>query len=173
MDAPIKDSYYEDEYVEYAGFWLRVVAYIIDAIIISIPISILSFLVVGGSFMAGGGLENLENLENDPEAAMAAGGTMMAGMGIIYVLTIIGSWLYFALMESSAKQATVGKMALGIKVTNEYGERISFGNATGRFFGKIVSGIILYIGFIMAAFTEKKQALHDIIAKTLVVRQQR
>jgi uncharacterized RDD family membrane protein YckC len=72
-------------------------------------------------------------------------------------------------MESSSKQATLGKMALGIIVTDLEGQRISFGKATGRHFSKIVSGIILYIGFIMVAFTEKKQGLHDMMAGCLVV----
>jgi uncharacterized RDD family membrane protein YckC len=79
-------------------------------------------------------------------------------------------WLYFALMESSAHQATLGKMALGIIVTDMQGQRLTFGRATGRFFAKILSGCMIYIGFIMAAFTERKQALHDMIASTLVVR---
>lgn len=72
-------------------------------------------------------------------------------------------------MESSAKQATLGKMAVGIVVTDMNGGRISFGNATGRFFGKILSGLIIYVGFIMVAFTDKKQGLHDMMAGTLVV----
>ena len=83
---------------------------------------------------------------------------------------MVVSWLYFALLESSPKQATLGKMALGIKVTDLDGNRISFGRATGRFFAKIISGVILMIGYIMAAFTAKKQALHDIIASTLVIK---
>jgi uncharacterized RDD family membrane protein YckC len=91
-------------------------------------------------------------------------------MAILAVM-IVG-WLYYALMESSVNQATLGKMALGIKVTDLDGNRISFGRATGRYFGKIVSGMILYIGFIMAGFTEKKQALHDIMASCLVVNKQ-
>ncbi len=82
---------------------------------------------------------------------------------------MIAVWLYFALMESSGKCASLGKMALGIKVTDLNGNGISFGTATGRFFGKMISGVILYIGFIMAGFTEKKQALHDIMAGCLVV----
>ena len=82
----------------------------------------------------------------------------------------VAQWLYFALMESSSKQATLGKMALGIRVTDVNGNRIGFGRATGRHFAKILSGLILGIGFLMAAFTEKKQALHDMIAGTLVVK---
>jgi uncharacterized RDD family membrane protein YckC len=95
---------------------------------------------------------------------MVAGGMMM-----LFVVIAAAGWLYFALMESSSKQGTLGKMALSIVVTDVNGNRITFGRATGRYFGKILSGLILYIGYIMVAFTEKKQGLHDMIAGTLVV----
>lgn len=85
---------------------------------------------------------------------------------------LIASWLYYALMESSHKQATIGKIVLGISVTDLSGNRISFGRATGRYFAKIISGVLLSIGYIMAAFTAKKQTLHDIIASTLVIKNQ-
>jgi len=85
------------------------------------------------------------------------------------VAMTIAGWLYYALMESSNYQATLGKMALSIKVTDMSGNKVSFGKATGRYFGKIVSTIIFYIGFIMAGFTQQKQALHDIMAGCLVV----
>jgi Tfp pilus assembly major pilin PilA len=78
-------------------------------------------------------------------------------------------WLYFALQESSAAQATLGKRALGIKVTDEHAERISFARATGRFFGKIISALIANIVFMLAGWTERKQALHDMMASTFVV----
>lgn len=80
-------------------------------------------------------------------------------------------WLYFALMESSKWQGTVGKRALGLKVIDLQGGRISFGRATGRFFGKWVSGFFLYIGYLMIFWTKKKQGLHDMMANTLVVRE--
>jgi uncharacterized RDD family membrane protein YckC len=81
------------------------------------------------------------------------------------------SWIYYASLESSAWQATLGKKILGLKVTDLAGNRISFARASGRFFGKILSGMILGIGFLMAGFTERKQALHDILAGCLVLRQ--
>jgi uncharacterized RDD family membrane protein YckC len=89
---------------------------------------------------------------------------------VSYLLSIAIAWLYFAFMESSARQATVGKMALGIVVTDMDGNRIGFGRATGRFFAKYLSALILAIGFIMVAFTQKKQGLHDLIVNTLVVK---
>lgn len=81
----------------------------------------------------------------------------------------VAAWLYFSVFESSRLQATPGKLALGIRVTDLEGNRIGFGRATGRFFSKIVSGLILDIGYIMAAFTSRKQALHDMMAGTLVI----
>jgi len=79
-------------------------------------------------------------------------------------------WLYDALMTSSSKQGTLGKIVFRLKVVDLNGARISFARATGRFFAKILSGMILNIGYIMAGFTERKQALHDMIAGTFVLR---
>jgi uncharacterized RDD family membrane protein YckC len=120
---------------DYAGFWKRLGAYIIDY-----------FLISAATFAL-----------------------MFVSWGLLSPLLLVTGWLYFALMESSSKQATLGKMALSIVVTDMDGKRISFGRATGRYFGKILSGIILLIGYIMIAFTEKKQGLHDMLANTLVV----
>lgn len=85
------------------------------------------------------------------------------------LLGIIVGWLYHAWLESSTVQATPGKLALGIMVTDLEGGRISFGRASVRFFGMFVSAFIFLIGFLMVAFTRRKQALHDIIAGCLVV----
>jgi uncharacterized RDD family membrane protein YckC len=102
---------------------------------------------------------------------VTAGGAIvaMATVGAGFVVAICGAWLYEAFMLSSEWQATVGKRAMSIAVTGIDGGRISFGRATARHFAKWISRIILFFGFIMAAFTEKKQALHDMIAETLVV----
>ena len=83
---------------------------------------------------------------------------------------IAAGWLYEALLVSSSYQATLGKMALGIVVTDMQGRRISFLRATGRHFGKIVSGMLLMIGYLIQPFTEKRQTLHDIMAGCLVLR---
>ncbi|HET6419560.1 MAG TPA: RDD family protein [Geobacteraceae bacterium] len=85
------------------------------------------------------------------------------------IFSIVLHWLYFTIMESSSYQATLGKMAIGIKVTDYDGRRISFFRANGRYFGKFLSMLIFGIGFLMAGFTRKKQALHDMLAGTLVV----
>jgi uncharacterized RDD family membrane protein YckC len=96
-------------------------------------------------------------------------GAMFGAMVVPFVILFIGQWLYFALFESGKAQATPGKMAMGIKVVDDVGQRIGFGRATGRYFGKIVSGLILNIGYLLAGWTARKQALHDMMASTLVV----
>jgi uncharacterized RDD family membrane protein YckC len=93
----------------------------------------------------------------------------LGGLLILVVLT----WLYFAGLESSAWQATLGKRATRLQVTDRTGRRLSFGRATGRFFAKAISAITLLIGYLVAAFTPRKQALHDLIAGTVVVRRPR
>ncbi len=136
----------------YAGFWLRFVAAIVDGILVKI-ISFIVGLVAAAALATGG-----------PQAARSAGPLV----GLIGICT---AWLYFALLESSGRQATFGKSMLSIKVTDLEGNRVSFGQATGRYFGKIISVLILMIGYMMAGWTEKKQALHDMLASCLVVRE--
>ncbi len=142
----------------YAGFWLRLVASLIDSMVMLIPVTIISFGV--GFFVfflvEAGGTADDEAVE------------MLAGV-LAQLVSLVSGWLYYALMESSRYQATLGKMALGIIVTDIKGNRLNFSRATGRYFGKIVSALICYVGFFMAGFTEKKQALHDLLASTLVV----
>ncbi|MGC4037314.1 MAG: RDD family protein [Chitinophagaceae bacterium] len=94
----------------------------------------------------------------------------MLGKDISNLANLVIGWLYYALQESSPTQATIGKKALGIKVTDMEGQRISFGRATGRHFGKIISTIILFIGYFMMLWNEKRQTLHDSMAQTLVVK---
>ncbi len=117
--------------VQYAGFWRRVLASLIDGILLSLVTGTFTWTVDFDDFK------------------------------ITYGLAVVVQWLYFALLESSNRQATLGKIALGLVVTDENYRRLSFPRATARFFGKFLSAIILGIGFMMAAFTEKKQALHD------------
>ena len=87
-----------------------------------------------------------------------------------YVLSIALGWLYYAIMESGKKQATIGKQAMGLRVTDLGSHSITFGQASIRHFGKIVSTIILFFGYIMMIWDAKKQTLHDKMAGTLVVR---
>mgnify|MGYP001122344554 FL=1 len=133
---------------EYGGFWNRFAASFIDGIITSIGSGILGG-VLGGFYGA-------------------AGGTSEGTLVLVFCLCFIFGWLYSAIMESSAKQATLGKIAMGLVVTDERDNRLTFGRATARYFAKWLSGMILMIGYIIAVFTEKKQALHDMIAGSII-----
>jgi uncharacterized RDD family membrane protein YckC len=136
--------------IAYGGFWRRFVAYFIDVIIVYIVSIVVGFLV--------GMVLGFARVNSD--IITFAGGILGFAIGI----------LYWAVQESSQAQATLGKRALGMRVTDLNGQRISFGRALGRTFAKWISGLIFCIGYIMAGFTERKQALHDMIAGTLVVR---
>lgn len=146
----------------YGGFWIRVVAAIVDFFIIHFAVHIVAAAFGLGGLAMHPGLYGWGHPPSWPFLFM--------GGGVVGVATICSSWLYEALMESSSYQATLGKMIFGMKVTDLYGNRISFARATGRHFAKILSGMILGIGFIMVGFTERKQGLHDMIAGTLVRR---
>ena len=132
----------------YGGFWIRLVAYIIDAIILGGVGAILG-TIFGLSLMS----TDIEHY--DPT---------------INIISFVIGWLYFALFESSERGATPGKMVMGLRVVTGDGKRLSFLNATGRYFAKIVSAIILGIGFIMIGFTQYKRGLHDMMANTLVIK---
>ena len=140
--------------MEYAGFWRRSAALVIDAILLGIVQAVFTIAFVS----------SLADVDPNDEAAAVVTITTLN-----LVILAIG-WLYFAVMESSKVQATLGKMLIGIVVTDVNGQPIGFGRATGRYFGKFISSLILMIGYLMAAFTQRKQALHDIMAGCLVVR---
>ena len=146
--------------VAYAGFWLRVVAYIIDAIILGMAGVVAFFPLFRANIHA-------FTTQNPWEVYTSMSRPLFA----IRLLALMLGWIYYASMESSSWQATLGKKILGLRVTDLAGNRISFSRASGRFFGKILSGMILGIGFLMAGFTARKQALHDILAGCLVLRQ--
>jgi uncharacterized RDD family membrane protein YckC len=154
--------------VGYAGFWLRFVAAIIDGLILLAVRKIL-FLPFGIRTGMGMGMGGIFRGGRQPQDLSA----LMPMLGLMFRIAIISAliqWLYFSLMESSVWQATLGKKALGLTVTDLEGRRISFGRATGRYFAKILSTLTIGIGYLMAGFTAKKQALHDMIAGTLVLR---
>ncbi len=138
----------------YAGFWLRFVAMIVDGFvvlaIIRFPLSLIS-----GAPMFRAQPPTVEEAQRDLFVSLVS-----------FVLQIA----YFAVMEASSYQGTLGKMALGLKVTDLNGYPISVGRGIGRNLGKILSALICLIGYIMAAFSERKQAMHDMMAGTLVVR---
>jgi len=144
--------------VQYGGFWIRVVATIVDAIAVRVVVAPIGLMFGGMGLLAGMG------------SGLPRAGFAMLGGGITVVLVIFGQWLYEAFMESSSYQATLGKMIFGLKVTDLNGNRISFAQATGRHFAKWISALVMGIGFIMVGLTGRKQGLHDLIAGTLVRR---
>ena len=148
----------------YGGFWIRFVALIIDAIIVGIVGTIITLPL---RLLGIGAVVSNVN-QNDPSAALSALPTILAASGLSFLIQMalaVGYEAYFL----STRGATLGKMALGLKVIRTDGGPISIGLAVGRTFGRILSGIILYIGFIMAGFDPQKRALHDRICNTYVI----
>ena len=132
----------------FASFWIRVGATLIDNVIVMgsllllVLVSVLSALLPPLMFLL---------------------------LVLVWIASFVGPWLYTALFESSAMQATPGKKAIGLKVTDLQGNRISFGRATGRYFAEWITGMTFLVGYVMVAFTQKRQSLHDMIAGTVVV----
>ncbi len=141
-------------YVDYAGFGKRFVAYFVDTIVIWLGLFVLIILATGGSVFG---------------AAVPFNSLNPISQGIMVIGMLLGPFLYYSLMEASASGATLGKRAMGLRVTDLAGNRLSVVNSIGRTFGKFISACILGIGFLMIAFTGKKQGLHDMMAGTLVL----
>jgi uncharacterized RDD family membrane protein YckC len=151
----------------YAGFWLRVVAHLIDDLLLGIGIGIL--VLIGVAMVGVDSIRSTVEGMNGEDFQMP--GSLISAILLVVLASTLLVWLYNAGMESSQHQGTLGKMALGLIVTDSQGRPIGFGHATGRYFAKIITGLIpLGIGYAMAGFTEKKQALHDMIAGCLVLR---
>lgn len=146
----------KDDDRHYAGFLQRLVALVIDVIICYAVVFLLNLLFVAGVLRF-----------TDP-AGMGLAPDVVSFV-IPGTISFVAAWAYFAIFECSPRQGTLGKIVIGIKVTDIEGKRISLIRATARFFAKILSGLLLLTGFVMAAFTARKQALHDILAGTLVV----
>jgi len=177
----------------YAGFLRRFAAFLIDSLLILVVLGILLLLILWAEVGKPTSYSSVEHTVEHPAdpiswlvysliivpSVVAVEAVILQMVWIVWVVSIlinliicsiVISWLYFALMESSRREATFGKMALGIIVNDRKGQRVSFGRATGRHFAKLISGVILVIGFIMAGFTAKKQTLHDMIAECVVVK---
>lgn len=153
--------------VEYAGFWLRFVAYLIDSVVMGLAVVAVLIPLI---FLTGLGAL-LGQIRSEEDLGDAGFFFIIGLIFLAATASLVVTWLYHALMEASEWQATVGKKALGLVVTDMAGERVSFGRATGRHFAKIITNMVpLAIGYIMAGFTEKKQALHDMIAGCVVLR---
>ncbi|HZP98817.1 MAG TPA: RDD family protein [Reyranella sp.] len=143
-----------------AGFWIRVVAYLIDGFVLAIGIGLMAGIIIGAVALLGGSSNDL-----------AAGIGVLVGIAGLIAL----GWLYEALMTSSPRGATLGKQAIGVRIVRADGARLSFGRATARHFLKVLVTPLLPfgIGFMLAGWTKGKRALHDLMADTLVVKADR
>lgn len=137
--------------IKYSGFWLRFLSFIIDFAILSLMDYLILIIVLKIDYSAT--LKDLGfiSLYSHPAA-------------------IVTGWLYYSAFESSSLMATPGKLLINLKVTDLKINKLTFLNATGRYFGKILSSIILSLGFLMMVFMSKKQCLHDHLAKTIVIK---
>lgn len=139
LDAPVQN----DRQLVYAGFWIRVASYLVDAIILGVVNIVLSFIFTGGY-------------------------NPFAPNSVLTLVSVVVNACYFCGMEASERQATLGKMIVGVKVGDLNGNRISVGQAVGRYFAKILSFLIFCIGFMMVGWDDRKQGLHDKLANTYV-----
>ncbi len=159
----------------FAGFWVRFVAYVIDSILLSV---IQTIVFIFAALLIGIYIPFINEPETTGQFTRFVAQydyetydfISVSFLGLLGVVSVSVSWLYFAIQESSRKQATLGKAAMGLIVVDENFERISFLRATVRYFSKIISAAIFYIGYIMAGLNSRKRALHDIIAGTYVIR---
>ncbi len=185
--APAVESRPAVAAMRYAGFWRRFAAYFVDAILLFVVVVFLAVLLLLIRVWSTG-----QTLQPDPTSLQQLQAIALP-LEIVYALLV---WLYFALMESSSRQATLGKLLIGLVVTDLAGQRISFWRATGRHLGKFFAlnfltsflwlsqyarqpwqyaliALLVLLGWfalVLAGLTEKKQALHDLLADTLVLR---
>jgi uncharacterized RDD family membrane protein YckC len=158
----------QQEEWQYGGFWRRFLAYVLDTLIIGIPLGILYLIYCA--------LIIMNSRKSAPQEssifAVITNGEVNTLTNTSYILFLIGffiSVIYFTGLHASKLQATIGKLAFGLMVVDETGNRITLRRALGRYFAAILS-TILYIGYIIAVFTKRKQAFHDIIARTYVIK---
>jgi uncharacterized RDD family membrane protein YckC len=149
----------------YAGFWRRLAGSLIDTLVLLVPIGIVAGIGAAHGYRFG--------YHYHPHAS--AGQSLLTGPTpgqqlVIQLIVAVPSWLYFGLFMSSGWQATLGQRAVGVRVTDLEGRRISFARATGRYFASIVSDWTLGIGYLMMIWTKRKQTLQDMMASTVVIK---
>jgi uncharacterized RDD family membrane protein YckC len=140
---------YNSKQIEYASFLHRVAASLIDTVVLLLISFVVGFVFGIFSYFLFG-----------PNASEALG----------YLIGLIVGWMFYAIFESSELMATPGKLALGIRVGDENFQRLTFGRATGRHFARFLSSIPMGIGYLFPLWTERRQTLHDIVAKTVVIK---
>ena len=156
------EDYHAGGEVVQAGFWKRVAAYFIDAFVIGAASQIVQMVLMFGFFGLNAGA-------SDAEINPFSSATGIVFILLVYLVPLGMQAFYFAAFHASARQATLGKMAVGIKVVDDSGHRISLARGIGRYFAYVLSGLLLGVGFLMVAFTQRKQGLHDLICGTQVV----
>ncbi len=153
--------------IAYAGFWLRALAYVIDLALLGVATMPLLAVLTP---LAGNHWEEYSKLSTQ-EMFNLSNPAVLPFMMIVMPVVVLCGWLYYALCESSSWQGTLGKKVLGLRVSGLDGRPVTFARASGRFAGRIVTGFVPFgIGYLLAGFTKRKQALHDIIAGCLVLR---
>jgi uncharacterized RDD family membrane protein YckC len=154
---------------DFAGFWLRLVAFIIDSIVLSVVY--LVFLQPLFMSLSPWGYDEWKDADTGESLAHFSVVLWPPGyFGYAELTLVVIAILYHAFMESSKYQASFGKLALELKVTDAEGEKLHFAKALLRNVSKVISSITVFVGYLMAGMTTRKQALHDIIAHTLVVK---
>jgi uncharacterized RDD family membrane protein YckC len=141
----------------FAGFWLRAIAYLFDTVLIS-----LLFGLIASFYPA--------TFIRFPDAASTSLTSLPQLTPIAFVITLTATWLYYTIFEASAWQATPGKRVLRLYVADLNGQRLTLARSAARNGGKLISSLTFLVGYLVAGFTEKKQALHDILAGCLVLR---
>jgi len=140
---------YPPQEVAYAGFWIRFLAWFIDWLVLGVAGFVIGFVLGVTAALLG----------------------YRASLGVIgYGQAILVAWLYYSFLHSSRAQASLGMMATGLSVVGADGMRIGFGRATGRYFASVLSGLLCFMGYLMIAFTARHRGLHDMMARTYVVR---
>ncbi|MGG4095012.1 RDD family protein [Paenibacillus lautus] len=147
----------------YARFWKRAIAAILDLLVIASIHQVIVILL--NNFIGYWLLSSIIDYERLDDLVLLL--TIITNISLLIAL-----WHYFAIMESSKFQATFGKLAMGLAVVDQEGKRIPFHRATTRFWSKSLSIITLLIGWIIAGFTKKRQALHDLIAGTCLIEEE-
>jgi uncharacterized RDD family membrane protein YckC len=151
----------------YAGFWLRLVASMFDGVCIFVLLVAALFwygVVLGVTGSAGQVTPPSSSPASETGAVSSSVGSLL-----IYLFFLVVPWLYYTIAESSQYQATPGKRLVGLRVVSDAETRISFGRANGRYWAKALSRLTLGIGYLVCAFTERKQALHDLMSGCCVV----
>jgi uncharacterized RDD family membrane protein YckC len=147
----------------YAGFWPRAGAWVIDQLVIAIPFNIVTDLLVSYHQPT---VTTTTDANNN--ISIHWHGDWQT-LGLLLLASIVATWLYTSILQSSSRQATVGKMALGLIITDLDGNRISFARASGRYLATFLTNLTLGIGYLMVIWTKRKQTLQDKVAGTVVI----